>query len=972
MTSWRANDALYEAAGRWVRSCLIEDDSLFTPGVPIWRPETMHEAAERIAIDDISKAGFIPKLRDQVGDLSPEAIQLTAELLFIHYLAEADTGKAAKLKNVTDVLSWLPAPVTVPDELASAFESGIATYGAAKAQRDRYVKFLTRFCAAVKDLPSDERRRVFSDPFALSSFEKAIPGSPLMQREAVLHMIFPDQFESVLSPDWKRRIADRFAAVPGVADAGDVDAKLARIRAALTPIVGEGFNFYVDTVKPVWDSDPGPWKDVVKWTTRLLDEPGFDGREVAYKVEIAEALAESRSAMLGGVDDWPAKLRAAFGGRNNLTSWRQTNPFCDWVSQRSEAARSALLSIWGADEPSTSDMEEFLAAVPDDVITQPGARANILSFLLLARGVEDHPVFRPQGSESATRLAGLEPGPVAEPVQRLARFVEFLDQLRVRLVAVDGRLVDRLHAQGAAWWMAEGDPPESWSVEDVQALERFRAGAGAGAKEPTAGTPPRKAWLVRGANVDGVNLVPEWVQEGYVSIGWYELGELPPGLDGGQLLELLRVAYPEEPPGSHRASVGNLNRFLNLMQPGDLVVSVDGDRLYVGRITGDAFTDTGGLPGALRRRPVEWLNRTSPASRSDVQSDHPSLYSRLRTLLTVTDLKDDVRVVAALAGLGEAPPKPDAPLIPTATDELAADLFVPRDWLQEILDLLSEKGQVILYGPPGTGKTFVARRLAEHLTTDGGWTSIVQFHPSFAYEDFFEGYRPSSAGETVTYELKPGPLRLAVQAALEEPLRPAVLIVDEINRGDTARIFGELLYLLEYREDDVQLQYSAEQPFSLPSNLFIIGTMNTADRSIALVDAALRRRFYFIEFTPTEPPIDAVLGNWLRDNGQSDEPARLLKALNDAIANDEIAIGPSYFMTKDGSPPNLERVWKHAILPVLEEHLYGSGRDIAADFGLAAIRAAANGEPLPTPELAVADVELSNDPVAETAEPGDE
>ena len=117
--------------------------------------------------------------------------------------------------------------------------------------------------------------------------------------------------------------------------------------------------------------------------------------------------------------------------------------------------------------------------------------------------------------------------------------------------------------------------------------------------------------------------------------------------------------------------------------------------------------------------------------------------------------------------------------------------------------------------------------------------NIVQFHPSFAYEDFFEGYRPVTSGDSLAYELKHGPLRQAVQAALEEPESPSVLIVDEINRGDTAKVFGELLFLLEYRDEHVQLQYSPEEPFSLPRNLFLIGTMNTADRSIALVDAAL-------------------------------------------------------------------------------------------------------------------------------------
>ena len=127
-----------------------------------------------------------------------------------------------------------------------------------------------------------------------------------------------------------------------------------------------------------------------------------------------------------------------------------------------------------------------------------------------------------------------------------------------------------------------------------------------------------------------------------------------------------------------------------------------------------------------------------------------------------------------------------------------------------------------------------------------------------------------------------------------------MLIVDEINRGDTAKIFGELLFLLEYRDEQVQLQYSPEEPFSLPQNLFLIGTMNTADRSIALVDAALRRRFYFIELAPTHEPVKSVLRGWLEQHELDDEPALLLDALNEKIARDEIAIGPSYFMTKDG------------------------------------------------------------------------
>jgi 5-methylcytosine-specific restriction protein B len=321
-------------------------------------------------------------------------------------------------------------------------------------------------------------------------------------------------------------------------------------------------------------------------------------------------------------------------------------------------------------------------------------------------------------------------------------------------------------------------------------------------------------------------------------------------------------------------------------------------------------------------------------------------------------------------GASERPEDPEGKvLIRAATDELAEMLFLPRDWLQEILDLLEEKGQVVFYGPPGTGKTYVARALAQHLTAEGGWMGIVQFHPSFSYEDFFEGYRPVSEGGSVGYELKHGLLRQAVEAALANPDHPAVVVVDEINRGDTAKVFGELLFLLEYRKERVQLQYSPEEPFGLPENLLLIGTMNTADRSIALVDAALRRRFYFVEFSPTEGPVKEVLRKWLEKHKLDTRPARLLDALNEKIARDEISIGPSYLMTANGDPPNLERAWTHAILPVLEEHLYGSGRNISDEFGLQALDKAMSTSPVVNDETAgTADAAASDEEDAATSD----
>jgi 5-methylcytosine-specific restriction protein B len=212
-----------------------------------------------------------------------------------------------------------------------------------------------------------------------------------------------------------------------------------------------------------------------------------------------------------------------------------------------------------------------------------------------------------------------------------------------------------------------------------------------------------------------------------------------------------------------------------------------------------------------------------------------------------------------------APSKLEGPGLGPSLGELAEELLVEERFLEKIVELLRDRGQVIFYGPPGTGKTFVARKLMEHLASERSRREVVQFHPSYSYEDFVQGYRPVTREDgSLTYELKPGPLmRLAKQAA-ESP-GEHLLLIDEINRGNLPKILGELLYLLEYRNDEVVLMYGEDEDrFSLPKDLLIIGTMNTADRSIALIDAALRRRFHFVPFFPSEPPLDGLLRRWLK------------------------------------------------------------------------------------------------------------
>jgi 5-methylcytosine-specific restriction protein B len=457
---------------------------------------------------------------------------------------------------------------------------------------------------------------------------------------------------------------------------------------------------------------------------------------------------------------------------------------------------------------------------------------------------------------------------------------------------------------------------------------------------------PQRAWLVRGSNVDGQDLVPDWLNQGYCSVRWVEIGDVPRGTSRSQITRLVNDGYPDDPPGARRGHVGNLDRFLNQMSVGDLVVTTDGSKVYVGTVTSDPEYLSGEL--APRRRQVHWANPISPIGRDELSD---AAFAKLRTLLTVSEVSDDIAEYAQLAGIGtEAPtePPPERVHLPQPDEALTERLLLPQEWLAEIVELLDEKRQIIFYGPPGTGKTWTAMRLVTYLTQSGGEVLLVQFHPSYAYEDFVEGFRPQAGtdGPSVQFELVPGPLRQFADLARADRAHPYILIIDEINRANLAKVFGELYFLMEYRDQSVALQYSPSTTFTLPDNLFVIGTMNTADRSIALVDAAMRRRFYFIPFLPSEEPIKGLLRHWLERRGLDETPADLLEELNRRIDDPEAAIGPSYLMAQSAvTPAGLKRVWRHAILPLLAEQYYGHPIDLEQRFGYDSLLRAVTAQP---------------------------
>lgn len=286
--------------------------------------------------------------------------------------------------------------------------------------------------------------------------------------------------------------------------------------------------------------------------------------------------------------------------------------------------------------------------------------------------------------------------------------------------------------------------------------------------------------------------------------------------------------------------------------------------------------------------------------------------------------------------------RPPAPIVPYSVDDILKDgCFLKREEIDRLLERLRTKKNLILQGPPGTGKTWLAKRLAFALMgqKDDSKVRAVQFHPNLSYEDFVRGWRPTGDGKL---SLADGVFMEAIKAAAKDPTSKFVVVIEEINRGNPAQIFGELLTLLEAGKrtpsEALELCYpdadGIRRPVHIPENLFVIGTMNIADRSLALVDLALRRRFAFVDL---EPRLGAAWSGWVIteagvDAGLVAEIERRIGELNDQIAADprlgkQFRIGHSYVTPNHRLEAGETRMWFNHVVeteigPLLEEYWF--------------------------------------------------
>jgi 5-methylcytosine-specific restriction protein B len=468
-----------------------------------------------------------------------------------------------------------------------------------------------------------------------------------------------------------------------------------------------------------------------------------------------------------------------------------------------------------------------------------------------------------------------------------------------------------------------------------------------------------RAWLIRGSSVLGVNVVPQWLAEGFCSLAASQLREMDSSFSAEKIEIAAREDYDHLKHQELTAKVDEILAFTTRVRIGDVIMATSEAHVYLGDITGNwSWVRSDGGRSNLRRL-VDWRNADTPIDFADLPAPLPA---KLSSGSTVVDLTADLEIIESLTTAPVAPidqptaepqeplaiERPDFEHLPEPSAALASSIFADPDWLAEVRAVLDERRQLIFYGPPGTGKTFIARKLATDLV-GLEQVKLVQFHPAYTYEDFFEGYRPKPSGPdgSIGFELRQGPFRQLVTRARQHPDQAFVLIIDEINRANLAKVFGELYFLLEYRDAAVDLMYSSgEEPFSLPANLFVIGTMNTADRSIALVDSAMRRRFAFFALDPDTEPTRSLLARWSAHHGLSDLASGLLAELNRRIEDPDFRIGPSYFMVRHApdafDPVRLARIWHTSILPLLEEHFYGQWETQRRRFDLDTLLRAAD------------------------------
>lgn len=424
-------------------------------------------------------------------------------------------------------------------------------------------------------------------------------------------------------------------------------------------------------------------------------------------------------------------------------------------------------------------------------------------------------------------------------------------------------------------------------------------------------------WLYAPGN--GALKWEEFYKKGIMGIGWSSLGDLTEYENKNDIKDAMKKYISST--SSNRNAIHATWQFTHEMKPGDIVFVKNGRHQIIGRgiVKSEYYFDEETDAEYPNLRKMNWTHKG--------EWDHPG-QAAMKTLTDITSYTDYVKKLCILLD-GELDGIEGIDIIYPLYDQkkYLEQVFMSEEEYRTLVDLIKIKKNVILQGAPGVGKTYAAKRLAYSImgVKDQDRVTMVQFHQSYTYEDLIEGYRPTDTG----FEIKKGSLYNFCKKASNDSENDYFFIIDEINRGNLSKIFGELFMLIENdkRGNSLQLLYSDEK-FSVPKNVYIIGMMNTADRSLAMLDYALRRRFAFYEMKPGFKSDGFIKYRTSKQNSKLDALINRVESLNEVIASDEslgdgFCIGHSYFCNLEYvNDKILSNIVEYELIPLLKEYWF--------------------------------------------------